>query len=385
MADVISSKSKTNLGLYETASFKSGNASRSNRIKSANPSSKSRQIGNNRYGTSKNTPLPSNPISPKNAETESRCCGFELEKYHSQKYNVGGFPIPRKLGATAVNSSILKQEINYPKGWGTTNAGEPKMSRTTLLERRKNEVKADPSYDINGDGTVGAREFFVARRFDSNKDGVLEEDERQECLKALKDGWEEAFLFGLEAGGGTGASQGAGKQVLGERIQQIEGKLIKDGDLSVLHDVKREVDPSKIRSLSQLKERRRQETKDHTQKGWDRRFFLHEEMIRLNAKPSAVCEIGLKPREGAGLETKVYTDAQQKKEMREVNGLDPTPDCDLVQESERRMRALKQRPKSQLNHQIPLNYVKHPPMTTKAQLNTIQKYKLKKENDKTFK
>ena len=122
--------------------------------------------------------------------------------------------------------------------------------------------------------------------------------------------------------------------------------MIKDGDVSVLHDFRREVDPSKIRSLSQLKERRKQETKEHTQKGWDRRFFLHEEMIRLNAKPSAVCEMGLKPREDAGLETKVYTDAQQKKEMREHNGLDPTPDCDLVQESERRMRALKQRPKS---------------------------------------
>ena len=302
MADVISSKSKTNLGLYEAASFKSGNASRSNRIKSANPSSKSRQSGYNRFNTSKNTPLPSGVISPKNGETDGQhCCGLDLDKYNSQKYNVGGFPIPRKLGAQGVNSSILKQEISYPKGWAPTKPGQSKMSRTTLLERRKNEVKADPSYDLTGDGTVGAREFFVARRFDSNKDGVLEEAERQECLQALKEGFEESYLFGIEAGGGTGASQGPGKQVIGERIQQIEGKLIKDGDVSVLHDFKREIDPRRIRTLSQLKERRQQETKEHTQKGWDRRFFLHDEMVRLNAKPSAVCETGLKARDDSGL------------------------------------------------------------------------------------
>lgn len=80
MADVISSKSKTNMGLYETASLKSGNASRSNRIKSANPSSKARY---NKFNTSKNTPVPSNPISPKNVETDSHCCGFDIDKYNS--------------------------------------------------------------------------------------------------------------------------------------------------------------------------------------------------------------------------------------------------------------------------------------------------------------
>lgn len=131
---------------------------------------------------------------------------------------MGGFPIARKLGAHAVNSSILKQEIAYPKGWATK-PGEAKMTRTTLLERRKNEVKADPSYDLTGDGTVGAREFFVARRFDSNKDGVLEDEERLECLQALKEGFEEPYLFGIEAGGGSGVSQGTGKQIIGDRIQ----------------------------------------------------------------------------------------------------------------------------------------------------------------------
>ena len=131
---------------------------------------------------------------------------------------MGGFPIARKLGAQAVNSSILKQDVSYPKGWATK-PGQSKMTRTTLLERRKDEVKADPSYDLTGDGTVGAREFFVARRFDSNKDGVLEEEERVECLQALKEGFEEAYLFGIEASGGSGAAQGAGKQVIGDRIQ----------------------------------------------------------------------------------------------------------------------------------------------------------------------
>jgi len=51
-------------------------------------------------------------------------------------------------------------------------------------------LKADISYDIDGDGHVSATDFYFAKKFDSNNDGVLEDDERQKCLTALKNGLE---------------------------------------------------------------------------------------------------------------------------------------------------------------------------------------------------
>jgi hypothetical protein len=48
----------------------------------------------------------------------------------------------------------------------------------------------DPSYDLTGDGTVSIREYKLARRFDINKDGILDDQERKECLQAIKDGIE---------------------------------------------------------------------------------------------------------------------------------------------------------------------------------------------------
>ena len=46
-------------------------------------------------------------------------------------------------------------------------SGVPKkMTRTELLELRKKEAIPDISYDLDGDGYVGGRDYVVARRFD---------------------------------------------------------------------------------------------------------------------------------------------------------------------------------------------------------------------------
>ncbi len=51
-------------------------------------------------------------------------------------------------------------------------------------------MKPDISYDIDGDGHVSSTDFFLAKKFDSNNDGILDNDERQKCLTALKNGLE---------------------------------------------------------------------------------------------------------------------------------------------------------------------------------------------------
>ena len=59
---------------------------------------------------------------------------------------------------------------------------------------------ADPSFDIDGDGVVSNMDLFIALRFDKDCDGKLNEKEKLECFKALKEqNFEDRFLFGLDA------------------------------------------------------------------------------------------------------------------------------------------------------------------------------------------
>ena len=55
---------------------------------------------------------------------------------------------------------------------------------------RADSRKVDPSYDLTGDGTVSIREYKLARQFDKDKNGILDEEERKACLKAIRDGIE---------------------------------------------------------------------------------------------------------------------------------------------------------------------------------------------------
>ena len=64
-----------------------------------------------------------------------------------------------------------------------------------LKENRKAKERADPSFDLDGDGAVGARDFYVASKFDKNKDGRLDSKERAACIEALRNGYEKQQSF----------------------------------------------------------------------------------------------------------------------------------------------------------------------------------------------
>ena len=70
---------------------------------------------------------------------------------------------------------------------------------TALKEDRRAKNLPDPSFDLDGDGNVGIRDYFVAKRFDKDKDGKLDEKERATCMGALQSGYETKFKFGLDA------------------------------------------------------------------------------------------------------------------------------------------------------------------------------------------
>ena len=65
---------------------------------------------------------------------------------------------------------------------------------------RRSEKIPHPSYDLDGDGQVSAKDYFLAKQFDKDGDGKLNKSELAAAKKALKDGYESKFMFGLEAG-----------------------------------------------------------------------------------------------------------------------------------------------------------------------------------------
>ena len=61
-----------------------------------------------------------------------------------------------------------------------------KKTRTKLIESRKKEILPDISYDLDGDGFVGGRDYVVARRFDEGFKNSLSKQEREAAIEAVK-------------------------------------------------------------------------------------------------------------------------------------------------------------------------------------------------------
>jgi hypothetical protein len=54
------------------------------------------------------------------------------------------------------------------------------MTLTKLKEFRRKEILPDISYDLDGDGFVGGRDYVIARRFDKGFKNYLTVDEKAE-------------------------------------------------------------------------------------------------------------------------------------------------------------------------------------------------------------
>ena len=61
------------------------------------------------------------------------------------------------------------------------------MTRTMLIEKRKEEALPDLTYDLDNDGFVGGRDYMVARRFDKGAKNYLTKEERESVFKALEE------------------------------------------------------------------------------------------------------------------------------------------------------------------------------------------------------
>ena len=91
-------------------------------------------------------------------------------------------------------------DVKIPSWWKQNAAEGVKRTRSHMMVRRKNANLPHQSFDLTGDGGVNQKEFFIATHFDRDRDGKLNDKEKEECMKAFKTGeLEKVYKFGCEA------------------------------------------------------------------------------------------------------------------------------------------------------------------------------------------
>lgn len=93
--------------------------------------------------------------------------------------------IKKKPGDDGTN--ILAKDVRIPDWWSRPGmTEEQKKTRTKLTEKRHAERIPHISYDLDGDGYVGGKDYVVAKQFDKDGDGILSPEERKAAMDALK-------------------------------------------------------------------------------------------------------------------------------------------------------------------------------------------------------
>lgn len=95
-------------------------------------------------------------------------------------------------------------------------------TRSELLAQRREAMKPDASFDLDGDGVVGVREFYFAAKMDKDVSGQLNLEEKLHGLKDLRENV--GNIMFVDNRGKQGDGQ-AGNQY---RVIQQEGKIILD-------------------------------------------------------------------------------------------------------------------------------------------------------------
>ena len=104
-----------------------------------------------------------------------------------------------KLGDDGSNILRDMTKVRVPSWW---NDREPNSQRTRtvteLHENRRKDKIPHISYDLDGDGNVGGRDYVLAKLFDKDGDGKLNAEEKAAAYAAIKDGLENKFFWNVE-------------------------------------------------------------------------------------------------------------------------------------------------------------------------------------------
>jgi hypothetical protein len=120
---------------------------------------------------------------------------------------------------------------------------------------RKKEKIPDISYDLDKDGFVGGKDYLLSKRFDLDRDGKLDENEKKRAYEAIYNNYEENFVWNVE-------NLGPNNKL---RVLQKRGKILQGDDFMPIKDTYPSHPlSSKIpnhESLQKLKESRKLSTK----------------------------------------------------------------------------------------------------------------------------
>ncbi len=112
---------------------------------------------------------------------------FDPTKHQMPRIDVFGWNLNIKKKPGDDGSNILSQNTRIPDWWSRPGmTDEQKQTRTKLAEQRHAERIPHISYDLDGDGFVGGKDYVVAKIFDKDGDGKLDESERKLAFEALR-------------------------------------------------------------------------------------------------------------------------------------------------------------------------------------------------------
>eukprot|EP00746_Dinoflagellata_sp_MGD_P165634 gnl/MRDRNA2_/MRDRNA2_95020_c0_seq1.p1 gnl/MRDRNA2_/MRDRNA2_95020_c0~~gnl/MRDRNA2_/MRDRNA2_95020_c0_seq1.p1 ORF type:complete len:687 (+),score=123.82 gnl/MRDRNA2_/MRDRNA2_95020_c0_seq1:135-2195(+) len=77
----------------------------------------------------------------------------------------------------------------------------PYKSRTELQQARKVQKIPDKSYDFDGDGHVGQRDFFLGKHFDQDHEDRLRDHEHARAVSEINSGFIDRFHYGHDRAG----------------------------------------------------------------------------------------------------------------------------------------------------------------------------------------
>ena len=102
------------------------------------------------------------------------------------RIDVFGWNLSYKKKPGDDGSNILTQDVRIPEWWSRPGqTEEEKKTRTKIQEQRRAERIPHISYDLDRDGYVGGKDYVVAKQFDKDGDGKLNEEERKAAYEAI--------------------------------------------------------------------------------------------------------------------------------------------------------------------------------------------------------
>ena len=151
--------------------------------------------------------------------------GFNPMNHVPPKYDKYGFLIPLEKRKEDMSILLNKDKIKIPWCDKNSNASGA-MTQTELIAKRKKEKIPDISYDLDKDGYVGGRDFVIAKRYDIDNDGKLNEQEKKAAYEGIKNKIEENYVWNVDKL----------REVNHLRLLQKRGKFIDAEDFLPIRD-----------------------------------------------------------------------------------------------------------------------------------------------------